>query len=155
MTKREPANPTVEGDQPERASRKQQIEVPVGLEQLLYLAARDEELKAELLSDRDGTLKRLDVRLSPTEINIVQSVSEAELNAIIERIRPDSPNGPKLMDLIAASTRAAGPPVISYNEETAPVPAGIRPEIFSGPPAKPPTGAGGGSESDEDNGDIQ
>ena len=132
MSRQKVPHLTIVGGQPERAPRKRQIEVPVGLEQLLYLAARDEALKADLLADRNGTVERLGVKLRPTEATTLDSVSDAALRAMIERILPDNPKRRKIMRLVAATATslAAGTAVISCDEadRTAGVDAGVGPD---------------------------
>ena len=78
---------TISG-QPETKPRRRQIEVPVGLEQLLFLAARDETLKADLLADRNGTVDRLGVQLLPSETTALDLVSDAALRVMIDHIQP-------------------------------------------------------------------
>lgn len=115
MTKKDAPNRTIEGDQSWRARRKREAELPVRLEQLLYLAAKDEVVKADLLADREETLERLGIRLRPSEAKTLQSVSDAALKAMIERIRPNNPKRRGIMKMVAATaaTLAAGTVVVS------------------------------------------
>ena len=120
---------TIVGGQPGKEKQKRQIEVPVGLEQLLFLAAQDETLKADLLADRNGTVERLGVQLRPTEATTLGSVSDAALQAMIERIRPDNPKQRRIMRLVAATVTslAAGTAVIACDESDQPPTRGVDP----------------------------
>jgi hypothetical protein len=105
---------TIVGGQPERPLRKRQVEVPVGLEQLLYLAAKDPGLEASLLADRQKTLTRLGIQLRPTEAVTLAAVSDKTLRGMIGRIKPENPRGRKIMKIVAATATslAAGTAVI-------------------------------------------
>jgi hypothetical protein len=128
MTNKNGPSLTIVGGQPER-SRKRLVDVPVGLEQLLFLAARDQELKADLLANRNETVERLGITLRPTEATTLRSVSDDALKSMIERIRPDNPKRRKIMRLVAAAATslAAGTVTISCDDDRS-VAAGDRPD---------------------------
>ncbi len=110
---------TIVGGQPDEKRPKRQIDLPVGLEKLLYLAAQDKTVKADLLADRQDTIDRLGIRLRPSEAVTLQSVPNSALEAMIDRIRPENPKKRKIMRLVAATvtTLAAGTAVISCDED--------------------------------------
>ena len=115
MPKQEIPHLTIVGDQPRRKTGKAEMEVPVGLEKLLYLAAGDEALKADLLEDRARTIERLGIRLRESESTLLNTISNTQLSAMIDRIRPDNPKRRKSMGVVAAAATslAAGTAVIS------------------------------------------
>ena len=115
MAKRDMPHLTIVGGQPVKPDRKHEMEVPVGLEKLLFMAAGDEMLEADLLRDRFGTIDRLGIRLRPSEAAMLESVSSDGLREMVDRIRPDNPRRCKLMGVVAAAATslAAGTAVIS------------------------------------------
>ncbi len=119
MTHQKVPQLTIVGGQPEKASRKQKLEVPVGLEQVLFLAARNKGFKHDLFADRQGAIERLGISLRPTEITILKAVSDKNLSAMIDRIRPENPKRRKLMRLVAATATslAAGTVVMSCGKD--------------------------------------
>lgn len=121
---------TIVGGQPDKRERKHQIEVPVGLEQLLFLAARDEAVKTDLLADRIGTVARLGVRLRPSEVTTLEAISDAALKAMIGHLRPENPKRRKIMGLVAATVTslAAGTAVISCDNDNQIQSRGVDPD---------------------------
>ncbi len=97
---------TIVGGQP-RSNRVvpggEDLDVPVSLETLLYQAARDEEVKRRLLSDRAGTVVALGLQLRPSEQATLEAVSDEVLAGMIDHIVPDNPRGRQLMTRVAAA----------------------------------------------------
>jgi hypothetical protein len=113
---------TIVGGQPLRKGRRHEpqakIQIPVGLEKLLYLAARDPALKERLLADRAGAIDALGVRLRPSERAILEVVPPAALAAMVGRIAPQNPRKRRFMNLVAAAATslAAGTAGVACDE---------------------------------------
>jgi len=95
--------PLVGGSIGRRAKFSQKVSVPVGLEKVLYLAARNPDLKARLLADRSGTIDGLGVALRPSEKAMIEAAPPSALAAMIDRIEPSNPRRRKFMNLVAAA----------------------------------------------------
>jgi len=95
--------------------RKRSLQVPVGVEKLLYLAARDEGFKQRLLEDRAAALAESGVKLRPSEAAVLGAIDATSLDAMIAGIVPTNPRRRKFMGLVAvaATSLAAGTAVIS------------------------------------------
>jgi len=109
---------TIVGGQPHRGRRRKRrgkIKVPVGLEKVLFHAARDEVFKAELLSDRMVAIAVIGVKLRSSERAMIEAVSDVELKAMIDRLEPANPRRRKFMGLVAAAATslAAGTAVVA------------------------------------------
>jgi hypothetical protein len=95
--------PIVGGSIGRRARFAQKVSVPVGLEKILYLAARDTGLRERLLADRGGTIDALGVALRPSERAMLAAAPAAALAAMIDRIDASNPRRRKFMNLVAAA----------------------------------------------------
>ena len=96
-------HPLVGGSVGRRARFAQKVRVPVGLEKLLYLAARDPDLRERLLADRAGTIAALGVQLRPSERAMLEAAPNAALHSMIDRIDASNPRKRKFMGLVAAA----------------------------------------------------
>ena len=147
MTKQDTPHLTIVGGQPQKQDRKTELEVPVGLEKLLFLAAGDKALRADLLEDRIGTVERLGFRLRKSEAAMLETISNAQLKAMIDCIQPENSKRRQLMRVVAAAATsvAAGTAVIScdsfYKTKGADGDAGVE----SGAADEPDAGADGGN----------
>jgi hypothetical protein len=101
--RRGPKRPLVGASIGRRAKFAQKVSVPVGLEKVLYLAARDPELKERLLADRAGTIDALGVQLRPSERAMLEASPAAALEAMIGRIDASNPRRRRFMGLVAAA----------------------------------------------------
>ena len=106
--------PLVGGSVGRRARFAQKVSVPVGLEKVLYLAARDPDLRERLLADRAGTISELGVALRPSERAMLKAAPRAGLDAMIDRIDVSNPRKRKFMTLVAAAATslAAGTAIV-------------------------------------------
>jgi hypothetical protein len=86
------AGTTIVGGQPDGQRRQPVQSVPVGLEQVLVVAARDPAFAAELLADRGGAVKRRGFVLVESERLILAAAPERQLAAMIARIDVSSAN---------------------------------------------------------------
>jgi hypothetical protein len=103
---------TIVGGQPDGQRRKGVVSVPVGLEQLLYTAARDADFRAELLRDRERAAARLRIALTDSERSALVIAPQVQLEAMIDRIDTSEQNLKRrgFMRAVAATvvTLAAG-----------------------------------------------
>jgi hypothetical protein len=95
--------PLVGGSVGRRARFAQKVPVPVGLEKVLYLAARDPDLCKKLLEDRAGTIAALGVALRPSERAMLEAAPRAALETMIDRIETSNPRRRRFMNLVAAA----------------------------------------------------
>jgi hypothetical protein len=139
----EGAHAATHGDQ--RWSRT--VHVPVGLEMLLYRAARDEAFRQRLLADREAAIREAGVRLRSSERATLDAIDDRALGVMIDRVVPENPHGRSFMTKVATAvtTLAAGTAAASSCttekdtprsstveevNEPRPVPAGINPETL-------------------------
>jgi len=101
--RRNPERPLVGGSIGRRARFAQKVKVPVGLEKIMYLAARDPELRRRLLEDRAATIDGFGVALRPSEKAVLEAAPRAVLEAMIDRINPSNPRRRRFMNLVAAA----------------------------------------------------
>ena len=98
---------TAVGGQPVRKGRRHEpqgkLEIPVGLEKILYLAARDPDFREKLVADRRAALEGLGVALRPSESSVLEAVPRAALEAMVERIEPANPRKRRFLNLVAAA----------------------------------------------------
>ena len=94
---------------------KRKMQVPVGVEKLLYLAAQDDGFKERLLEDRAAAMNEAGVQLRPSEAAALEAIDASTLEKMIEAIVPENPRRRKFMGLVAAAATslAAGTAVIS------------------------------------------
>lgn len=94
---------------------KRKIQVPVGVEKLLFFAAQDEAFKERLLADRDAAIEESGVRLRESEAAALRAIDAVALGAMIDSIVAENPRRRKFMGLVAAAATslAAGTAVIS------------------------------------------
>lgn len=76
----------------QRERRTFQRRIPVGLEQVLFLAASDGEFRAALLEDRVGALDRWGLRLRDSEVGMLGHIPDAQLQANIAAVDTSAPN---------------------------------------------------------------
>jgi hypothetical protein len=93
----------------------QSVKVPVGVEKILYLAARDPDLRARLLADRAGTIAGLGVELRESERAMLAAAPVAALETMMERIDASNPRKRRFMNVVAAAATslAAGTAAMS------------------------------------------
>jgi hypothetical protein len=94
---------TIVGGQPRGKRQKGTVKVPVGMEKVLFHAARDEEFKKKLLSDRQAAIAECGIELRPSEEATLKVVSNAALETMFANIVPENPRRRKFMGLVAAA----------------------------------------------------
>ena len=107
---------TIVGGQPKRRRRSEgKVQVPVGLEKILFHAARDTSFKKLLLADRDAAIEKSGVSLRPSEHAMLSVATDDALEVMIAKINPSNPKKRKFMGLVAAAATslAAGTAVIA------------------------------------------
>ncbi len=114
-TKKNTPGLTIVGGQPRKGKRAGTMSVPVGLEKLLFIAARDDGFKQKLLSDRGAAITEAGVRLRPSEEATLNAIPNAALVTMVEGINPANPRRRKFMGLVAAAATslAAGTAAVS------------------------------------------
>jgi hypothetical protein len=95
---------TIVGGQPRRRPKNRgTMEVPVGVEKLLYRAAQDPEFKEKLLQAPAAVAAEAGIGLRPSEVAMLGVVPPAALEQMIANIEPDNPRRRKFMGLVAAA----------------------------------------------------
>ena len=100
---------TIVGGQPERGLH-QFVEIPVGIERALYLAAKNPAFRKKLLEDRSGAIERAGLRLTSVETMVLESLPQGTMASIIDRLAVQDRTRRGFMKKVAASmvTLAAG-----------------------------------------------
>jgi len=83
---------TIVGGQPDGQRRQPVQSVPVGLEQILVVAAREPAFAAQLLTDRSGAVERRGFVLVESERLVLAAAPEHQLAAMSDRIDASSAN---------------------------------------------------------------
>jgi hypothetical protein len=141
---------TIVGGQPvphKNSTDDPDIEVPVGVEMLLYRAARNPQFKQQLLDDRAGAIADSGVRLRASERAALQNVSPQVLCNMIERLRPANLRGRRFMTKVAAAVTslAAGTAMATSISSC----GGARPDSeIDGGGGQGGSGGGGGTSTD-------
>jgi len=95
---------TIVGGQPHRRHRfPGKVQVPIGVEKLLVLAAENEAFKKKLLDDRCAAIAEANVQLRPSEIAMLSAISSSALATMIDSIVPANPKRRRFMGLVAAA----------------------------------------------------
>jgi hypothetical protein len=115
---------TIVGGQPRGKRQKGTVKVPVGMEKVLFHAARDEEFKKKLLSDRQAAIAECGIELRPSEEATLKVVSNAALETMIANIVPENPRRRKFMGLVAAAAAS----LAAINVDCCASPAGVDPD---------------------------
>ena len=154
--------PLVGGSIGKRERFAQKVSVPVGLEKVLYLAARDSDLRARLLADRAGTIAALGVALRPSERAMLEAAPRAGLDAMIDRIDVSNPRKRRFMNLVAAAATslAAGTALVGCSTESGGIRDDVDTDADAGADASAvdtdtDTYAGGGALTDLDPEDLE
>ena len=90
-----------------RARQKRKIRIPIGLEKVLCRAAGDEAFRSSFLRDRRQAVAAAGYELAPSEAGVLDSVPEATLALMIERIDVKRHARGRFMQGIMAATFAA------------------------------------------------
>jgi hypothetical protein len=113
---------TIVGGRPRRR-KTYTINIPAGIEKVLYLASTDRAFRARLLEDRSGAMADRGIRLTATETAVLGNVSDATLGHMIDQIRPRMHGRRKFMRAVAvaAVTLATGTAGVACEDDN-PVP---------------------------------
>ena len=146
-----PPRPLVGGTVGKHTKFAQTVSVPVGLEKVLYLAARDPKLRERLLADRAAAIAALGVQLRPSESAMLEAAPGDALEAMIEKIDASNPRRRKFMNLVAAAATslAAGTALMSCDPGQS---MGVGPDMDAGDDASADTDTDADSDSDTDTG---
>jgi len=130
----QPRRPLVGGQIGRRDKFAQKIQVPVGLEKVLYLAARDPALEEMLLADRDKAVAALGLELRPSEKAMLDAAPNAVLEAMIGSIETKNTRKRKFMGLVAAAAAslAAGTASVGCDDMDHIATMGVGPDVDAG-----------------------
>lgn len=145
---------TIVGGQPDGQRRKGMVSVPVGLEQLLIVAAGDPRFRQELIRDRERAAVRRGLALTDSERAVLGSAPAEQLEAMIQRIDTSEKNLERreFLRAVAATavTLAAGTgleacggsdePLSQTGETAAPFKGKVQEVEVLAPEPMPPTG---------------
>ena len=98
---------TIVGGQPPGNDRPMQT-IPVGIEQIMGMAAVHEEFKAILLNDRLRAIEQSGVELTPTEKGILQAIDPSTLGQMIDSVQGKIPEESRRGFLSQIGCRTAG-----------------------------------------------
>jgi len=100
---------TIVGGRPRRR-KTYRMNIPAGIEKILYVASIDPAFRAKLLEDRAGAIASKKVSLTPSESAVLASVSDETLATMIDQIRPKIHGRRRFMRAVAvaAVTLATG-----------------------------------------------
>jgi len=79
------------------------IEVPVGLEQLLLLAASDARFHDRFFDDRLAAIEASGIALRPSELAALSAATDQALEAMIAGVVPQDPRRRRFMGMVAAT----------------------------------------------------
>lgn len=91
-----------------RGPRSAKQQVPIGLEKLLLIAAREPEFKQRLLRERLGAVAARGLTLRPSEQTTLRAIPQAQLRASIERLdaSPQNVQRRRFLGAVAATATA-------------------------------------------------
>ncbi len=81
----------------------ERVEVPVGLEMVLFQAARDESFKRRLLADRETAIAESTIPLGDSERAMLRVTTNAALEQMIRRVEPANQKSRPFMGKVAAA----------------------------------------------------
>lgn len=109
---------TIVGGRPRRR-KTYRMNIPAGIEKILYVASIDGKFRSRLLGDRAGTLAGSRIRLTPSESAVLATVSDETLAHMIGQIRPKMHGKRRFMRAVAvaAVTLATGTAGVACEDE--------------------------------------
>lgn len=109
---------TIVGGRP-RIRKTYRMNIPAGIEKILYVASIDRAFRSRLLGDRAGTLAGSRIRLTPSESAVLATVSDETLATMIDQIRPKMHGKRRFMRAVAvaAVTLATGTAGVACEDE--------------------------------------
>jgi hypothetical protein len=124
---------TIVGGQPRGKRQKGTVKVPVGMEKLLFHAAKDEGFRKKLLSDRQAAIAECGIALRPSEEATLKVISNKALETMIANLVPENPRRRKFMGLVAAAAASlaagtAGSGCVGCDSESKVSSLGINPD---------------------------
>ncbi len=120
---------TIVGGQPRRKRPELgRVQVPVGLEKLLYLAARDPAFRARLLEEPFAAAESVSVTLRESERAMLEVAPRASLAAMIDGVAPANPRRRRFLGLVASAAASLAAGTVSCDQAGCVQSAGIGPE---------------------------
>ena len=126
---------TIVGGQPP-ARKHVRVNVPVGVERVLYTAATDPEFKVALLRDRHAAARARGLRLRPSEEAMLRLAPAAQLEGAIARLDTSPRNVQRRTFMAAVAASAAAMAAAACGDDTAPVDSRIN--VDAGVPVDAP-----------------
>ncbi len=83
------------------------VDVPVGVERVLFLAAVNEDFRAKLLEDREAALQEFGLKIRPTEAALLRAIPATQLQQNIDGIDTSEQNLERRSFLQAVAASAA------------------------------------------------
>lgn len=87
--------------EPSRGRPTTRVQVKIGLEQVLYLAATRWSFRDALLADRDAALREAGLVLSPDEAAVLAATDRDSLSTLIDAVQPQSRRARPLLQAVA------------------------------------------------------
>ncbi len=120
---------TIVGGRP-RKPRKVRINVPAGLEKLMYKAAIDAGFRRRLLEDRAAAVAASRIALTPIEARMLEAIPPERLAASIDRIEPLRHGKRRFMRTVATAVVTLATGTAAITVEGGCQSAGVDPHIF-------------------------
>jgi hypothetical protein len=125
---------TIVGGQPPGRGRSLPAGLPVGVEKVLYTAATDAAFREALLEDRAGAVRSKGLELRDTELSLLKTVPDAQLQAIIDGmdVSPENLERRGFLKTVAVATAtvvAAESLAACGDDDDYPAPTGIQPDM--------------------------
>ncbi len=101
------SSPSIVGGQPQGGRGVEPATLPVGVEQVLYLAVSDPTFREALLADRRSAVAEHGLELQPSEEAVLFGVPAATLEAMLDNFRVSDHKRRSFMKAVAATTAGA------------------------------------------------
>lgn len=121
---------TIVGGRPLKR-KKIKINIPAGIEKVLYRAAIDIDFQKTLFEDRMRAVESQGMKLSDSESMILKSVPDDTLRLMISRIQPKKHGKRRFMKAVAAAvvTLATGTAGVACDDDSPP-PSDVTDEVY-------------------------
>lgn len=125
------AKTTIVGGQPKVGTQK--VQIPIGIERILCVAAGDDKFKKRLIRDVHSAVESLAIKLTPSEMAIIENTPRKILENMIRRFDPPKHSRRRFTRAVAAAalTVATGTVAAGCDQVT----MGIRVDEDAGPDA--------------------
>jgi hypothetical protein len=125
------ARTTIVGGQPRVGT--QQVQIPIGIERILYVAARDDQFKMRLIDDVHSAVASLAIKLTPSEMAILENTPRNVLENMIRRFDPSKHSRRRFGRAVAAAALSVATGTVAVSCDATPM--GITVDRDAGPDA--------------------